>query len=140
MCDHLHIELCEDGADTERLDQLTRLLRQEILNLDIEDVIALRAGEPPLTTRAFDITAIGGLAVSLGHSIDSLRTIVSTIQQWLARGGRAHRTVRLEIGGDVLALSNTTAAEQERLIELFVSQHARTRISSGQTTQSSDCR
>jgi hypothetical protein len=32
--------------------------------------------------------------------------------------------VRLELDGDVLELSQVTAADQQRLIELFVSRHS----------------
>jgi hypothetical protein len=33
------------------------------------------------------------------------------------------RTVRLELDGDALELSQASAADQQRLIELFVSRH-----------------
>jgi hypothetical protein len=32
--------------------------------------------------------------------------------------------VRIEIGGDVLELSEVTAGEQDRLVQLFVSRHS----------------
>ena len=34
------------------------------------------------------------------------------------------RAVRLELGGDTLELSQASAADQERLIEVFIRQHA----------------
>src|SRR5918994_4112860 len=123
MASELRVQLAEDGADAERLDELTRFLRDELLQLDVDDVTALRVGEPPPGARVFDVLAVGGLLVSLSRSAEGLRPIVSAIRKWLARGEGARRTVRLEIDGDALELSEASAADQERLVGLFVSRH-----------------
>jgi hypothetical protein len=123
MGGELRVQLAEDGADAERLDALTGYLRQELIQLDVEDVTALRAGEPPPGARVFDVIAVGGLLVSLGRSAESLRGVVSAIRKWLTRGDGVRRTVRLEIGGDVLELSEATTADQGRLIGLFIDRH-----------------
>jgi hypothetical protein len=123
--DELRVQLSEEGADEERLEMLTGFLRQELLQGDVDDVTALRARQPPpADARAFDVIAVGGLLVSLGHSAMGLRDVVSAIRNWLARGEGTRRTVRLKIGDDVLDLSDATAADQERLIELFIGRHA----------------
>jgi hypothetical protein len=124
MCSELQIQLSEDGADAERLASLTGFLRQELLQLDVQDVTALRKGEPPPGSRAFDVTAVGALLVSLRGSVEALQAVVSAVRKWLARGEGVRRTVRLEIGGDTLELSEATIADQDRLIDLFVRQHA----------------
>lgn len=123
MGDALRVELSEDGADAERLDTLTGFLRQELLQLDVEDVTTLRTGEPPPGARAFDVMMAGGLLVGLGRSAEGLRAVVLAIRKWLARGSGVRRTVRMELGGDVLELSEATEADQDRLIALFVSRH-----------------
>jgi hypothetical protein len=122
--DELQLRVAEDGADAERLASLVGFLRQDLLQLDVEDVTALRDGEPPPGARVFDVVAVGGLLVKLGRSVEGLRAVVSAVGKWLGRGEGAPRTVRLEIAGDVLELSAATAADQQRLIELFVSRHA----------------
>jgi hypothetical protein len=124
MNGELRVQLSEDGADSERLDALTGYLREELLQLEVADVTALRVGQPPPGARVFDVIAVGGLLISLGRSADGLRSVVSAIRKWLARGEGTRRMVRLEIGGDALELSEATAADQERLIGLFVSRHA----------------
>jgi hypothetical protein len=124
MGSELRLQLSEDGADAERLDALTGYLRRELLRLDVEEVVRLRAGEPPPGSRAFDVVAVGGLLVSLSRSAEGLRSVVSAIRKWLARGEGTRRTVRLELDGDVLELSEVTAAEQDRLIRLFIDRHA----------------
>lgn len=120
----LRVQLCEEGADAERLDTLTGFLRSELLQLEVADVTVLRAGDPPPGVRAFDVAVVGGLLVSLGHSAQGLRAVVSAIRTWLARGDGVRRTVRMEIGGEVLELSEATLADQDRLIGLFVSRHS----------------
>ena len=124
MGDELRLQLSEDGADAERLDALTGFLRQELRQLDVEDVRALPAGAPPPGSRGFDVVAVGGLLVTLSRSAEGLRAVVLAVRKWLARGQGTRRTVRLEIGGDVLELSEATAGDQERLVDLFVSRHA----------------
>jgi len=123
MASELRVQLAEEGADPERLEELTRFLRDELLQLDVDDVTALRVGEPPSGARVFDVLAVGGLLVSLSRSAEGLRPIVSAIRKWLARGEGTRRTVRLEIDGDALELSEASAADQERLVGVFVSRH-----------------
>lgn len=123
MAGDLRILLSEDGADDQRLSTLAGYLRAELLHLDIVEVAQLRDRHAPPNSRAFDAVTAGGLLVVLGKSAVGLRTVVLAIRGWLQRGADVHRSVRLEIGGDVLELSSATAGEQQRLVDLFVSRH-----------------
>jgi hypothetical protein len=124
MGDELSLLLAEEGADEERLEALAGFLRGELLQFEVEDVTALPAGAPPPGARSFEAAAVGGLLVTLFQSAESLRVVVSAIRGWLARGGGTHRTVRLELDGDVLELSGATAHDQDRLIDMFIARHA----------------
>jgi hypothetical protein len=124
MRGQLRIQVSEEGADAARLDAVTGYLRQDLVQLDVDNVTALPAGPPPSGARAVDATAVGGLLVALGNSADGLRSVVSAIQAWLGRGSGVRRTIRLELGGDALELSQASAADQERLIGLFISRHS----------------
>jgi hypothetical protein len=120
----LRLLLEEDGADAERVDVLTGHLRRELAQLDVERVRPLPAGEAPPGTRALDAAVLGGLLVTLGQSGTGLAAVITAIRGWLARTPGPARTVRLELGGDVLELSQASADQQDRLIELFVDRHS----------------
>jgi hypothetical protein len=119
----LRLHLSEEGADAERLAMLTGYLRGELLQLDVEDVTALRADEPPPGSRALNAGIVGALLIALGQSAEGLRSVVSAVRDWLRRGEGTRRTVRLELDGDALELSQASPADQERLIDLFVTRH-----------------
>lgn len=124
MSGELRLQLSEEGADAERLATLTGFLRDDLLQLDVQDVTSVPHGDAPPGSRAFDAAAVGALLVSLGSTVDGLRAVVSAVRNWLARGQGVRRTVRLEIGGDTLELSEASIADQDRLIDLFVRRHA----------------
>jgi hypothetical protein len=123
MGKELRLRLSEEGADDERVAMLTGYLRAELLQLDVENVNALPAGEPPPGARVFGAATVGALLIALGQSAEGLRSVVSAVRDWLRRGGGTQRMVRLELDGDALELSQASAADQERLIELFVGRH-----------------
>jgi hypothetical protein len=121
----LFVYVAEEGADAQRVDLLTGYLRTELLHLDVADVevSVLHEGELPPGARAIDVAALGGLLVRFGPSREGVRAIVSVVARWLNRSPNRGRTVRIEIDGDVLVLSEATAAEEERLVDLFVARH-----------------
>ncbi len=120
----LRVLLYEDGADPERLDTLTGHLRRELDQLDVDAVRPLPAGQAPAGTRGLDAATVGGLLVALGQSATALAAVVTAVRGWLARSPGPARSVRIELGGDVLELSQVSAAEQDRLVELFLRRHA----------------
>lgn len=123
MAQQLNLVLAEDGASAERLDDLTGYLRQELLELDVDDVRRAPGGTAPPGTRAVDLVALGGLVVTLSRTAGGLKEVVGAVRRWLSRGDGVRRTVKIEIDGDTLELSEVSAAEQDRLITLFVSRH-----------------
>ena len=124
MDGELRLHLSEEGSDAERLAVLTGYLRAELLQLaDVEEVSALPADEPPPGARVFSVVTVGALLIGLGQSVEGLRSVVSVIRDWLRRTEGTGRAVRLELDGDALDLSQASAADQDRLIELFIRRH-----------------
>jgi len=120
----VHLTLAEGGSDQDRLDQLTRLLRDELRQLDSADVRPEAAHPAPPGARGVDATTVSTLAVALMGS-GGLTAVVTAVRAWLDRGHVAPRTIRVEVGGDVLELSGATSAEQDRLVSLFLGRHER---------------
>jgi hypothetical protein len=121
----LRLFVSEDEAEPERVDQLTRYLRDQLVALDVAEVTAIRSGEIPAGARSGVGIAVGGLLVGLMKSQDSIRAVMSLIVRWLDRSPVGGRSVRIEMDGDVLVLSRASAAEESQLIDLFVSRHLR---------------
>ena len=98
------LQLSEEGADAERLAVLTGYVQSEPLQLDVEDVRALPAGEPSLGARVFGGATVGALLIDLRQtveglrsSVEGLRSVVSVIRDLLRRSEGTGRAVRLEL-------------------------------------------
>ena len=108
-----------DRVDVEQLEALAIQLREELLELDVEQVELARAGEPPPGARAVEAAAIGGLVVTVAKSAGPLLAVVNTLRSWLARN--QSRGVHLVIDGKELEATGLSAAEQQRLIDAWLS-------------------
>jgi len=108
------------GADAEEVAEATLQLRRELLDLDVATVEILRAGEPPPGSRAVDLGALGTLVVTVAQS-QLLASVVAAVQSWLSSSHR--RSIRLELGGDVLELAGVSSAEQRRLTDEWLRRH-----------------
>ena len=107
-------------TDTEETAEATLQLRRELLDLDVEAVELPRAGEPPPGTRAVELAALGALAITLSQS-QLLTPVVAAVRSWLA--GQQQRSIKLELGGDVLELTGVSSTEQRRLVDEWLRRH-----------------
>jgi len=118
----LSVELqAETDTDAEELAQIANRLRAELLNLDVDTVRQPARGEAPEDAKGTGLLAAGELVVGLAASPEVLASIIDTVRSWLGRN-RA-RSVKLTLGGDTLEVSGMSSAEQERLIDLWVTRH-----------------
>jgi hypothetical protein len=116
----LTVRLERDHAiGSEELDRLAARLRRELLELDVDDVRRATAGEAPEGARGLDAQSVGTLLVSLVTAPEALRAVVGVIRDWLGRSQA--RSAFLEIDGDVLHVTGLSSADQERLIEEWLS-------------------
>jgi hypothetical protein len=107
-------------TDAEEVAEATLRLRRELLDLDVEAVELLRAGEPPPGTRAVELAALGALLVTVAQS-QLLGPVLALVRSWLA--GSPQRSIKLELDGDVLELSGVSSAEQRRLTDEWLRRH-----------------
>jgi hypothetical protein len=119
----LALQVEAGDACAEELDRLASRLRRELLELDVGDV--RRAAGPPAPdgARALDVETVGGLVVSLVTAPEVLRAVLGTVRAWLRRS--EERSVRIELGGDVIHLTGVSSAEQQRLIAAWLARQTR---------------
>jgi hypothetical protein len=126
------------GFDGDALEvaRATLQLRRELLDLDVDAVDAPGAGEPPPGARGMDVAAVGALVVNFADS-QVLAAVVTAIRSWLA--GSPRRSIKLELGGDVLELTGVSSAEQRRLTDEWLARHIPV-TGSGRDSQRADRR
>jgi hypothetical protein len=112
----LEIHLDVSDSDAEELDRLTRQLRSQLAELDVDAVEPISGGPAPEGTKALDWVIVGGLLVRAGPA--ALSAVARTVQAWVARDAR--RSVTLRHGDRELVLAAATAEQQERLVEAFL--------------------
>jgi hypothetical protein len=108
-------------SDEAELARAALLLRRELLDLNLDVVAAPAAGQPPPGSRGVDLATVGALVVNLAES-PLLAAVVGAVRSWLA--GSSRRSIKLELGGDVLELTAVSSAEQRRLTDEWLARHA----------------
>jgi hypothetical protein len=109
-------------TDSEELTQLTGRLRAELLDLDVDAVSQPTRGEAPVDAKGAGLLAAAELVVGLVVSPEALASIIAGIRSWLGRN--RDRSVKLTLDGDALEVTGVSSAEQDRLIELWLTRHA----------------
>ena len=117
----VQVAVGRDG-DAEEVAQATLQLRRELLDLDIEAAEVPGAGEPPPGSRAVDVATLGALVVNVADP-QLLAAVVAAVRSWLA--GSSRRSIKLQLGGDVLELTGVSSNEQRRLADEWLARHAR---------------
>ena len=114
------VVVLEPDADAGEVAEATSQLRGELLDLDVGAVESPPAGEPPPGTRAVELAVIGALVVTVARS-QLLGAVVAAVRSWLASSQR--RSIKLELGGDVLELTGVSSDQQRRLIDEWLRRH-----------------
>jgi hypothetical protein len=88
----LTLQIGAEEVDPEELDRLTRQLRTDIEELDIESV-ALAKGTAPQGAKSGDLVSIGALVIQLAPT--ALPGLVHLLQGWMQRG--SGRDVKVDV-------------------------------------------
>ena len=119
----LSVELqASPDTDAEELAQLAGLLRAELLDLDVDAVQQPARGEAPEDSKGDAWSAAGELVVRLVASPEVLALIIGGVRSWLRRS--RVRSIKLTLDGDALEVSGASSAEQDQLIDLWMTRHA----------------
>ncbi|GAA2831707.1 caspase family protein [Nonomuraea rubra] len=117
----LRLRVVDAAADPQELDEATARLREELLELDVVAGTA-EAGEIPEGARAVLSFTVGGLVIALAGT-ELLASIVNAVTAWLNR--HQHRSVKLEIDGDVLELTGIPSKEQREFADVWLRRRGR---------------
>jgi len=117
----LHVVLTDAELDDEAVAESSVLLREELADLDVDEVEPVAAGDAPAGAKGVELVAIGALVVKLVRSHHVLGQVVEALRDWVARN--ASQSVRIELDGDVLELTGASAAERKALIDTWVRRH-----------------
>ena len=112
----LRVQPRPDGDDAE-LASLTQRLRTQLLDLDVDAVDPVADTSQPAGAKGLE-TLIGWLAVRLGR--ETLRTVIGGVVDWATR---TNNTVEITYQNKSLKVSRATAAQQERLINDFLTHY-----------------
>jgi hypothetical protein len=112
----------EPGTDPEDVEHLGRQLRNELRELDVDDVSAVEGAPPPDGSKSGVVASLTELLVTMSGGGGVIVTVIATIRDWLSRRGAGHK-VTVTIDGDTLELSSATPAERAELVETFVRRH-----------------
>jgi len=107
--------------DWEVGERLTRQLRVEIAELDVESVRPAPAGAAPEGAKG-DSLMLGAVVVALSASGGVFTTLIETLRDWLGRQSVRHR-ISLTIDGDTIELEQASTDERRDLIDAYVRRH-----------------
>jgi hypothetical protein len=110
-------------ADPEELASLTRQLRNELLQLDVDSVELPTSGPAPDGSKAIDAVVLGQVVAQLAATADALKVVIGTVKAWLLRG-RVVRSIKLHMDDDVLEVTGVSSEDQKRLIDAWIARHA----------------
>lgn len=111
----------EADTDSEDLERLTRQLREELSELDVQADL-MTGGPAPANTKAGDVIEWGTLLLTLAASGGVITTLINAIQTWLTNRNQP-AAVTVEMGGDKLQITGNPSPEQQRLIDAFLHRH-----------------
>ncbi|MFB9702814.1 effector-associated constant component EACC1 [Rhodococcus aetherivorans] len=113
--------LSSDEFDAEQLEETTRTLRSELLDLDVDHVTARKGEAAPSGTRGLDAETIGQLIVGVGPGLVALRQLLETVRSW--HSSRRQLKISVRIGEDQIELTDASSESEERLVNEFIRRH-----------------
>jgi hypothetical protein len=111
----------DPDTDPEDLERLGRQLRDELRDLDVDDVEPVAGRAPPPGTKSGVLTSLTEWLVTLGGG-GVLAPVIGTIRAFLTRGAGDHK-VTVTIDGDTLELGRATDTERAEIVDAFVRRH-----------------
>jgi hypothetical protein len=114
---HIKTEEGEKEDDNQDIDNLNRNLRDDLLNLNVEEVHLLHEPPPP-DSKALEGVAIGSMIVDF-VSGGAIKEVTQTVQAWIQRN--ENRTITIEMAdGEKIDVKGISGKDQQRIIDAWV--------------------
>ena len=115
----LIVELSVEGGDPAELDELTRQLRAEVNEMEVESVEQVSLGQAPDGTKAADMAALGQLAVTLAPTL--VPPLFELLKSWMERKPSTPVKIRVKSGRKTAQIeydpAHTSAKDLEELVK-----------------------
>lgn len=115
----VYVTLSVEDGDSAELDELTRELKQEIENLEVETVKPLSAGSLPRGAKSADWAVIGQMVVTLAPTV--IPPFFDLLKSWVDRKPSTPVKVRIKVGKKTAQIeydpTKTTAKDLDILIK-----------------------
>lgn len=112
------VELSLEGGDSVELDELTRQLRSEVQELDIESVHEVSEGVAPAGTKGVDMAAIGQMAISLAPSV--IPPLFELLKSWVERKPSTPVKVTVKVGRKTAQIEYDPTKTSAKDLDLLV--------------------
>ena len=109
--------------DPEACERLTRQLRTELAELDVESVGLAAGGTVPDGAKGTDPVTLGAVIVALSASGGVFTGLMDTLRDWLGRHYGRHR-ISVTIDGDTIELERASSAQQRELVNAYLRRHS----------------
>ena len=121
--DHIELQVVvtDAGQDPDAVAESAVQLRQELAELDVDAVEPATGGEVPEGAKGVELVALGALVVKLIRSRHLIGQVVEVVRDWATRN--AAQSVRIELDGDVLEITEASVAERQAVIDTWVRRH-----------------
>ena len=112
------IRLQGEEIDPERLDRLTRQLRSELLDLEVESADFVQEDQLPEGAKAAEAITLGALAVAVLPNF--LPKLVEYLQSWALRGEGRKIKVKSQVGDRSIELEYMPQAMSQEELKTLV--------------------
>jgi len=115
----LFIELSVEGGDANELDELTRQLRAEVEELNVDSIEQVSLGIAPKGTKAVDFAAMGQMAVSLAPAV--VPPLFDLLKSWVDRKPSTPVKIKVKVGNRIAQIeydpTKTSAKDLEAIMK-----------------------